>query len=47
MTPSVTMHTFVVDEDGEVFDLLVDSYDPQYHHLNGAVEALGQKAQAA
>ena len=40
-------HTFVVDADGEVFDLLVDSYDPQYHHLDGAVEALGQKAQAA
>ena len=41
------MHTFVVDEDGEVFDLLVDSYDPQYHHLDGAVEALGQKVRAA
>ena len=40
------MHIFVVDEDGEVFDLLVDSYDPQYH-MDGAVEALGQKAQAA
>ena len=41
------MHTFIVDADGNVFDLLLDSYDPQYHHMDGAVEALGQKAQAA
>jgi hypothetical protein len=35
------MHTFVVDADGEVFDLLLhDGFDPKYHYMDGEAEVL-------
>ena len=34
-------HTFVVDSDGEVFDLLLhDSFDPKYHYTDEDAEVL-------
>ena len=40
-------HTFVVDEDGEVFDLLLhNDFSTQYHHMNGSMMPLSHKASA-
>ena len=40
-------HTFVVDADGEVFDLLLhNDFSTQYHHMNGSMMPLSHKASA-
>lgn len=41
------MHTFVVDADGEVFDLLLhDSFDPKYHRTDQGAEVLPMSRQS-